>query len=306
MPRRFEKVTTYERLRRYQAMFMAEQDGIELVIVGRPGLAKSKSFLTALQASGKRFVLLRGNQTAFSMYRSLHQGCDLPVVLDDVDDALTDARKKNLLKEVLENDDVKIASWGTSATHRDEDGNELPKSFATRSRFCVLGNKITGHHEANLGAILSRAFCIEFAPTIHEVHAYVAEWFPDEEIHWFVGQNLPLIIAPDIRDYVQALKFKRHGEDWRDMLLARWLDDPQLVVVARIESDRTLATFDQRVSKFMSRTGKSRRTFAYHLAELRRLRGTAQPVKAVAAEQIKLRNPVPDRHAAPAVETRAA
>src|SRR5206468_434680 len=99
----------------------------------------------------------------------------------------------------------------------------------------------------HLSALLSRAFCLEFMPTIHEVHTYVGGWFEDKEIYQFVGENLPLIIDIDIRDYVHAQKMKLHGEDWKAMLLERWVEDARLVPVLQILGDSTLTTATQRV-----------------------------------------------------------
>jgi hypothetical protein len=224
------------------------------------------------------------------MYHRLYEGIDLPVVLDDVDDAFTDPQKKNLLKELLENDELKTASWGSGVTHRDQQGQPLPKTFSTRSRFAIIGNTISKRNEANLGAILSRAFCIEFVPTVYEVHKYVSEWFPDEEIFSYVGDNLHKIIEPDVRDYGQALKLKIHGEDWKSLLLSRWLEDERLVVVAQILADKSL-TYDQQVARFKAQTGQSRRTYAYRLAQLRELRGTDALIEPVSPDDLKLQKP---------------
>ena len=222
------------------------------------------------------------------MYKLFWKGKDKLIVIDDVDDALTDPRKKTLLKEALENEEEKEVSWG-SATDRlvDEAGNVIPTSFETTSRFCVIGNKLTARVEEHLSALLSRAFCVEFRPTIYEVHKYVGEWFTDEEVYDFVGENLPLIIDIDVRDYNQALKFKRHGEDWKQMLRGRWTEDARLVPVLTILADPTLRSSGRRrVERYVQMTGNSRRTFMYLQAEIRRLRGTDEDVEPV---KLKLR-----------------
>jgi hypothetical protein len=58
-------------------MYMANEDGIELLILGRPGLAKTRSFTQSL-SEGVDYMYVRGNQTAFETYRRLWAGRNLP------------------------------------------------------------------------------------------------------------------------------------------------------------------------------------------------------------------------------------
>ena len=74
MAKRPEVVTTYERLLAYRRMFTSPADGIELLILGRPGLGKTRAFTETLGEAGKDFVLIRGNQTCIPDVQAVLEG----------------------------------------------------------------------------------------------------------------------------------------------------------------------------------------------------------------------------------------
>lgn len=280
MSNKIDRICSYERLARWRDMFMSD-DGIELIVVGPPGRGKSRMFTDAMGRPDIDYALFRGHATAFQMYRKLFACRDLPVLIDDVHDALREKDKRSLLMSLTENEQLKTICWESSSGRLvTEEGDAIPTRFQTRSRTCVLTNHL-GEIDKYMAPLISRAFVIEFCPSKDEIHRYAARWFDDVEIHDFVGQHLPVIADLDLRDYGQALTLKRHGEDWKQMLLNRWTDNSKLSVVMQVIADPTLATFEQRVDQFHRQTGASRRTFAYLLAKLRRL-GAVSDGKVVA------------------------
>jgi hypothetical protein len=130
------------------------------------------------------------------------------------------------------------------------------------------------HIEANISAVLDRAFLIRFEPSVHEVHLEVGKWFKDQEVFKYIGKRLSLIPEASMRWYVKAGEMHRLGADWKSWLLRAWLpEDPKLAMVAEILNDPKLQTADQRAKRFGELGGGSRATFMRKQAEWRRLRG---------------------------------
>jgi hypothetical protein len=215
-------ISYYAQLDYYRHGFMNRVEPLELIIVGTPGLAKTSAFKMNCGEPEEDFGLIQGVKTPADFYRDLWRLRHLPIVLDDVDNILTDRQMKTMLKRLMEEERTKTASWGKLTTINDEYGNEIPNRFTTRSNFCIILNKLQSEHEAHLSAILSRAVILRFVPSVGEVHRYVGEWFADEEVYAYIGDHLQWIETPDIRLYGKARKLKANGMDWRSMLHHHW------------------------------------------------------------------------------------
>jgi hypothetical protein len=167
---------------------------------------------------------------------------------------------------------VRTLYWGKQAKQLDEQG--IPRRYETTSRLCILANSMA-RVEENLAAVLDRAFVLRFQPSVDEVHRHVGTWFPDTEIHGFVGKHLAMITRPSIRFYRKAEDLKRVNADWRGWLIKQWVEDePQLAVVASVLADPSLTTAAQRVKRFAELGGGSRATFMRTQSRYRDLTGS--------------------------------
>jgi hypothetical protein len=242
-------VTTYQKLIEARSMFMSTHCPVELIIIGSPGLGKTQAFKRSLGKEGDDFGYISGNCTAFELYRTLWKYRNLPIVLDDVDDALTDSKKKTLLKNVMEAEDRKIARWGSASKQLVDDwGNTIPTAFYTTSNFCIIINQLDAKTNKHLTAILSRAYAIHFVPSAEEVHRYAAEYFDDSEIS--------IIKQPDIRQYSIAQKLKFHCGDWKGMLINNWLEtDRDFTIIIKVMNNTALKTLRERAEAYAKYVG---------------------------------------------------
>src|SRR5262245_18825178 len=103
-------VRDYARLEEFVGAFAAGRLDL-LIVVGRPGLAKSQSFRRAAADA----CWLEGNATAFGMYCALYHARDRLVVIDDVDSLYASAAAVRLLKCLCQTDPVKRLAWQSAA-----------------------------------------------------------------------------------------------------------------------------------------------------------------------------------------------
>src|SRR5262245_15094688 len=100
----------YAELDRYVHAFAQGRLNL-LIVVGRPGLAKSQS----LRRAAKDACFLEGNATPFGVYCALYHARDRLVVLDDVDGLYASAAGVRLLKCLCQTDPAKRVAWPSAA-----------------------------------------------------------------------------------------------------------------------------------------------------------------------------------------------
>ena len=114
----------------------------------------------------------------------------------------------------------------------------------------------------NVRALEDRAIILHFDPSNSEVHRRVGEWFQDHEVYRFIARMLPSIKALSMRHYCKASQLRQPGlSDWRTSLLQMVFSDPRLACVAALQNKPTLHSEQDRVERFVLRTGYSRATY---------------------------------------------
>lgn len=291
-------VTKYNELR---GLLTAFADGAyEMVcVLGGPGLGKSEMIRRIMQqaAGPNGWGLIKGKHTPLDLYERFHRYRSVPVVLDDLDDLLRKTDNVLMLKCVCDSLPVKRVEWGSNHSAFQ---TELPKSFETISRVCLVSNDWNAL-DRNIGALHDRGVVVHFQPSAVEVHRELAGagWFEDEEVFDFVGRHLYLISEPSFRFYKTAAAHKRAGLDWRDLTL-RSIEsaaDPKLLLVAKLlvddRHDLTPSPEQSRVQAFGKLGGGSKATYHRYKKELLTRRGEIRPAD---VDGIKLRPPTPDLH----------
>ena len=247
-----EIVTTYADLAKFVRAF--EEGHLTLfILVGSPGIQKSKLVADCLDLD--KVCWLEGNATAFGMYRELHSNRNRPVVIDDVDGLYRDTNGIRLLKSLCQTLPRKRVSWHSASTN----GERLPSSFWTTSRVCIIANewkKLNVH----VAAIEDRAHVVHFQPTPDQVHRQVATWFWDQEVYDFIGSHLAVVTSPSMRHYMLCWEKKKAGLDWRSSWLSQYVSSSS-AEVAKIASDPSFSSEEERIRKFCKETGKSRSTY---------------------------------------------
>jgi hypothetical protein len=257
-------VKTFAELDRWAGAFARGEFEV-VILVGDPGLGKSRLFKVALGPDG-RFV--EGRATAFQLYRELFRHRGRPFVIDDVDQLYADRDAIRLLKCLCQTDPVRTVAWHAASPQLKAEG--IPTEFTTTTRVAIVANQWKSA-SPDVAAVADRGVLLRFRPAPAEVHAWVGTWRRaagvDEAVYRFIGDHLALIARPSGRHYVVASQARRNGLAWQSVLCETWGLDAELAVAVELAADQTLSP-DERVRRFRERTGASRATFYRRLVSL--------------------------------------
>ena len=253
---------TYAELDQFLQQFAAGKFGL-LILVGRPGLQKSRNVRSIL---GPDVCWIESNTTAFGMYCRLFEHRDEPIVLDEVDSLYSDRAAVRLLKCLCQTEREKTVAWHSYA--RALEREDIPREFTTESRILIIAN-VWKTLNNNVSAIEDRGHVLLFEPSPLEVHCRTAEWFWDQEVYDFVAQHLHLIAEPSMCHYLAAWELKQAGFDWRNRHLERWAIDDRTMLVVRLKADHSYTTEEARVQAFREMGGGCRQTYFSRAKKIR-------------------------------------
>jgi hypothetical protein len=256
-------VTTYRRLYQYVDAFASGHLNL-VILTGAPGLAKSR---TVRERLGEGICWIEGNATAFGMYAKLFGCRDQLVVIDDVDSLYANARCVRLLKCLCQTEEEKRLAWHTAAAGLERAG--IPREFSTKSRLMIIANDWQTLNR-NVAAVQDRGHLISFQPSPAEVHGHVRSWFNDQEILKWYDRHLSLFNTLSMRHYVRAAELKRAGLDWQHASLPENLPQ-KMLLVARLRSDESLCSEEERARVFISLGAGCRATYFNHARRLKQL-----------------------------------
>jgi hypothetical protein len=182
-PPQAELITDYEKLRFYARKF---GQGLYncLIFVGPPGRLKS-SIIAA--ETGDDAHLISGHAKAFECFCESQENRDKPLIIDDADGLYGESAGQRLLKQLTDPRTPKTISWTSDAPVK----RGLMKRFETTSRLCIIDNAWSPQNE-HIAALEDRSRLFLFDPPPAEVHREMdnQDWFFDDEIYHFVGDNL--------------------------------------------------------------------------------------------------------------------
>lgn len=152
---RFRKIETYDHLAR---LYQSWADGYlpSLAVVGRGGLGKSFQYEGMLQ--GTPHLLFKGRTSAISLYESVKDCPNHPIVFDDIRALLKDSSCLDLLKQLCDSRPRRVIQWRTQALPPQD------RQFTCTSNVLVILNWVP-KDDADVEAILDRFDIVEFVPT---------------------------------------------------------------------------------------------------------------------------------------------
>jgi hypothetical protein len=258
-------VRTYEE-------FFHEVDAFEhgernlLIVIGPPGTAKS----TAVRRCLKNARVIEGGSTPYRLYIELYENRNLPIVLDDADKVFRDKNGVFLLKLLTQTEKVKTIQWNSNTPEIRR--GELESEFTTTSSTLIVANSWPKDNP-DIAAIESRGHLIYFVPSFQEMHKYAKEFFHDEDIYNFIGQNLSFFEKLDLRLYFKAQEIKATGLRTGNPLAWKWYIKKQMMpaekrVALDLMGDKNYASDNKRADEFSRITGMSGRAFYRYRDEI--------------------------------------
>ncbi len=258
----------YERLRFFATQFAHGRYNC-IILVGPPG--RLKSSIIERTVKGKAHII-SGNATPYGVFTELQEHANELIVIDDADCLYGEAMGQRLLKTVTNPKSPKRVYWPSAQPKRDG----LLKVFETTSKVCIIDNAWNTQNE-HIEALEDRSRLFLFDPPPAAVHEQMGQedWFCEEEIYDFIGENLFFIKEEgtgkglSVRVYVKALEAMEAGEDWREFILSQYVKGPDLPLLV-IESDPYFfgKPVEEKVRAWMTRTGLGRSTYFDHKRQL--------------------------------------
>ena len=217
VPDNFDLITTYEELSQYTKAF-ANRSIVFVLLVGSPGSGKSRQLKCDLVE--KRHTWIDNHASNLGLYCSVYEADGSPIVLDDINHLLKNKMACSLMKALTQTEKTRSVSWESTAKALEE--RKVPRRFETSSPICLIANLWDGS-DADMAAIQDRALPVAFYPSAETIHNRVLElgWC-DKDVCKFIGQHLPDIPQPSMREYFQAMTYRKAGMDWREKLMKLW------------------------------------------------------------------------------------
>lgn len=251
-----ERITEYDQLRFYARKF---GQGLYncLIFVGPPGRLKS----SIIEGETKGMAhLISGHATPFEVFCEAQEHKDDPLlVIDDADGLYGQPQGQRLLKALTNPKSPKQVPWISDAPR----SRGLLKVFETSAKVLIIDNAWNTQNE-HIAALEDRARLFLFDPPPAEVHKEMGnqDWFSDDEIYWFVGDNLCFFKQISARLYVKAAEAKEAGEDWRAYLLKACIDGPDMaLILLEYEPAWKDRLVEDKAQEFQRRTGLCRATY---------------------------------------------
>ncbi len=256
-----EILKTYRDLQRVKSNFMKGKIP-GAFILGSAGGGKSFDFK---ELDGKYYgkcLYLAGRMTAFAAFCKIRDACKgsksqkkfhIPIVIDDVEDLLTDPAKVDLLRQLCS---VRTLEHGRLVTFTSRSTEAGGDRFICKSPVLILGNDLPKRLSESQRAVFSRLEPFAFNPDARQVHDFMGGRKVDRAVYRWMGQHLNLIQRPDCRWYAKwANRKRRDPKGWRKCAINCFvgLDRPteyksradenerkKLCIVAHLMNDKTV------------------------------------------------------------------
>lgn len=208
-----------------------------LIVSGPPGLGKSFTVERRLKKSSSNitFSVVKGYVRPTGLFSMLykHRNKGDVLVFDDADTVFFDDTSLNLLKTVCDTTEKRTVSWLSRTNFKDEDNENIPKSFDFEGSVIFITNLdfdalIAKSHKLapHLKALISRAHYIDLGMKSKEDYVARIQQVVDdgllsalsvnerEDVLHFLKSNLNKLREISLRMAIKLGAIRRGNEDW--------------------------------------------------------------------------------------------
>jgi hypothetical protein len=172
-----------------------------VMVVGSGGNGKTYGYECLLPTGS--YHLFRGRTSAYSMYTTVMERPNIPIVFDDVESLMKDAASRDMMKQLAETKTPRVVRWHTQALPDDQ------REFRCTSIVLVLANNLP-KKDGNLDAITSRFDRILFQPTKAEIIARMRTFAENQHDVDIIADAA---VMPSLRTLIHFQQWKRSEMD---------------------------------------------------------------------------------------------
>ncbi|MCX6927830.1 MAG: hypothetical protein NT154_32170 [Verrucomicrobia bacterium] len=196
-----------------------------LIVVGQPGLGKTREVKRTLEALGMEadhdYHQVKGYTSSRGLFEMLYHNNNGLTLLDDCDNALNDPVAVGLLKAALDSHQERKISWVTSAKAKDT----IPKNFRFDGQVIFISNRLLSNIDE---AIHARSLVIDYHMSREEILEHMETILPLIESDAtgeqrrsglaFVREWAPAIRQLNLRTLVSVLRIiTAHPTNWEPL-----------------------------------------------------------------------------------------
>lgn len=255
------EVRSYGELQEFIDMFRKKY--IDFVVIkGRAGTGKTHTVKELME--NREHLFVNTHISPLEGYIYLYQFRNKPVIIDDIDNLISNDKLVSLFKQCGETVKKKEMEWNTTTPRL----GDVPKSFKTTSNLMLISNEINAKGNLNRLALLDRGFCINFNPNKDELLSKMREitrktkldgkW----KIYNFIKDNFDVSKKVNLRSLVKGFQLKRYGCDWKDIL------SKEIKIDLRLKEVKELLEKHNNVKDAVEEYSRSRRDFFRKKKEL--------------------------------------
>lgn len=216
-----------------------------LLITGQGGIGKSFGVGRVLKevlglVKGKDFVIMKGSNSTFAMYRFLYNNYNKLIIFDDCDSVFSDKDSMNVLKAVLDSGAERIVAWDTAGTvpirsgaSHDEIETELaaysakhnnkiaiPSQFEFEGGIIFISNMTRKQIEARDAALLTRCMSIDVTLSLTDTINRIKTCLPGIKYYAARKMNGQPIDITDEKDKQEVMEYMLSTE-FRSVLASK-------------------------------------------------------------------------------------
>jgi hypothetical protein len=128
------------------------------------------------------------------------------------------------MRQLCETEETRRISWDTQNPYLQK--MEVPNSFTTRSKFIMITNRWMDRHE-EVEALETRCPIVKYDPGVQLIHEKAKTLGYDKQVVAYVEAAIKegRVHHLNFRDYVNACRRMRNGDEWKSILEQQFLPD---------------------------------------------------------------------------------
>jgi hypothetical protein len=221
------------------------------------------------------YIIINNHVTKLELYILLYKNKDKIIIIDDVKQMLTSSPHVGLLKKATETVPYgREVQYNTSKKIKDEDGNEIDKSFVFNGKIIILTNQVS-EDDKDIKAIKDRSLYLRLAPSNEEL-IDIMGWIVENplpestdlnlskrnEVKEFIKNNMLDRINLSLRTLVLGYEFYADSlknndlDSWKTNLLESDEELDSCIIAGKINDNPEFTTKEERAEEYSRLTNK--------------------------------------------------